>query len=161
MAAVSPTALSPRPLRRPPPRPLHHPSNRRSSANFPTSYHPPTRCSSTYSILARQVLLMNKFALPVSEHAQSKSLSSGAPRSAQPLSAPPKSVQQLKDRATQYGQVKPPPLPLAPPDTNGLGIAKNGVGHALSDTPLPSHPGSPREYVDSSPPQQRASLICV
>jgi len=27
----------------------------------------------------------------------------------------------------------------------GLPVAKDGVGSALSDTPLPSHPGSPRE----------------
>lgn len=55
------------------------------------------------------------------------------------IPAPPKSVQDIKDFAARHGELKPPPAQHA--------LSKDGVGTALSDTPLPSHPGSPKEYV--------------
>lgn len=63
-----------------------------------------------------------------------------------PVSAPPKSVQEIRDSALRHGELKPPPTSsgslLAP---THHATAKNGVGVALSDTPAPSNPGSPRD----------------
>jgi 6-phosphofructo-2-kinase len=65
-----------------------------------------------------------------------------------PVSAPPKGVQDIKQQAARHGELRPPPASIgqvhAP--TNHA-TAKDGVGVALSDTPAPSNPGSPREYV--------------
>ncbi|KAF1844505.1 bifunctional 6-phosphofructo-2-kinase/fructose-2,6-bisphosphate 2-phosphatase [Cucurbitaria berberidis CBS 394.84] len=138
---------------------LQHQHRRRSSASS-TPYDPNNRRSSTHSIYARNAL-MSKLTLPGPEHAQNKYLSntSGPPRpvSAQPAvptsttststTTPlqPKSVQQIKDLAAQHADRKPLPLVAALQNQHGLAIAKDGVGAALSDTPLPSHPNSPRD----------------
>jgi 6-phosphofructo-2-kinase len=62
-----------------------------------------------------------------------------------PTAAPPKVVQDIKDLAARNGELKPPPASAGQthPTSN---VAKDGVGVALSDTPAPSNPGSPREY---------------
>ncbi|KAF1363839.1 bifunctional 6-phosphofructo-2-kinase/fructose-2,6-bisphosphate 2-phosphatase [Lizonia empirigonia] len=89
------------------------------------------------------------------EHAQSSSLASSsgdqAPRSAPappaiPSAGPPKSVQAIKDLARQCGELKPPPASLGGTHHNHATV-KNGVGVALSDTPAPSQPGSPKGSV--------------
>jgi 6-phosphofructo-2-kinase len=57
-------------------------------------------------------------------------------------------VQDIKDLAARHGELKPPPAitgQLHAPTSHVT--AKDGVGVALSDTPAPSNPGSPREYV--------------
>jgi 6-phosphofructo-2-kinase len=87
-------------------------------------------------------------------HAHNRFLSNSEPprpasaTAALPVSAPPKGVQDIKDFAARHGDLKPPPhsaaLPLPHPASHAVG--KDGVGIALSDTPLPSHPGSPHEY---------------
>ncbi|KAJ4370010.1 6-phosphofructo-2-kinase [Neocucurbitaria cava] len=131
---------------------FHHTHRRRSSASS-TPYNPHNRRSSTHSIYARNAL-MSKLTLPGPEHAQNKYLSNtdpSRPLSAQPAiptPAQPKSVQQIKDFAAQHGELKPLPLHTGHQHQHqhGLAAAKDGVGIALSDTPAPSHPGSPREY---------------
>jgi 6-phosphofructo-2-kinase len=99
---------------------------------------------------------MSKLTLPL-ENASQPNLNADhdlTPRadSAQPqfpTVAPAKNVQALKDRAVQHGELKPVPNPLVQAHHNGLVPGKDGVGVALSDTPLPSVPGSPREYGDA------------
>jgi 6-phosphofructo-2-kinase len=101
---------------------------------------------------------MSKLTLPPQEHAQHHlDLSTSEPtRSASalpaiPTSKPaPKSVQLVKDFASHYGELKPLPLNTVHYNHHGLSTAKDGVGNALSDTPMPSHPGSPREYVEAA-----------
>ncbi|OAL44858.1 bifunctional 6-phosphofructo-2-kinase/fructose-2,6-bisphosphate 2-phosphatase [Pyrenochaeta sp. DS3sAY3a] len=100
---------------------------------------------------------MSKLTAPGPDAPQNKYLSNAAPPprpiSAQPAipTAPPKSVQQIRDQAVLHGEIKPLSLSLAP-------MAKDGVGAALSDTPLPSHPSSPREYVC---PSRTLGLPCA
>lgn len=124
---------------------------RRSSASTP--FNPHRRRTSSHSIYARNVL-MSKLTLP-GPHAQNSYLSNTEPprpasaQPALPIPAPPKSVQQIKDSAAHHGDLKP--LPLNAAHHHGHAIGKDGVGIALSDTPLPSHPGSPREYVTAPP----------
>ena len=74
-----------------------------------------------------------------------------------PAVAPAKNVQALKERALQIGELKAVPNPVNQQHHNGLLVTKDGVGAALSDTPLPSVPGSPREY--GEPPSQSASYF--
>jgi 6-phosphofructo-2-kinase len=69
-----------------------------------------------------------------------------------PTVAPAKNVQALKERAAQNGELKAPPNPFQ----NGT-IRKDGVGTALTDTPLPTAPGSPREYGEA--PTQSAAYF--
>lgn len=61
---------------------------------------------------------------------------------------PPKSVQAIKG-PSHYGELKPLPLNMVHYNHPAHLQAKDGVGPALSDTPMPSHPGSPREYVEA------------
>ncbi|KAJ4314374.1 6-phosphofructo-2-kinase [Neodidymelliopsis sp. IMI 364377] len=129
---------------------LHHPQRRRSSAssNPATS----TRRTSQHSIYARNVLMssLNQ----TQEHAQpSNPTSNGVtPRSqpAQPTipsAGPPKSVQAIKDLAAQRGELKPPPASVGGTHHHSHATVKDGVGVALSDTPAPSQPGSPKGSV--------------
>lgn len=74
-----------------------------------------------------------------------------------PAVAPAKNVQALKESALQNGQLKAVPNPVNQQHHNGSLVTKDGVGTALSDTPLPSVPGSPREY--GKPPSQSASYF--
>lgn len=91
---------------------------------------------------------MSKLTQPGHDHAHKDDSEPARPPAPAPAipTAPPKSVQAIKEFASHYGQLKPLPL-----NTNhshhGQPVGKDGVGSALSDTPLPSHPGSPREYV--------------
>ncbi|CAO2648660.1 Nn.00g079270.m01.CDS01 [Neocucurbitaria sp. VM-36] len=125
-------------------------SHRRRSSASSTPYNPNNRRSSTHSIYARNAL-MSKLTLPGPEHAQNKYLSNSEPprpvsaQPAIPAPAQPKSVQQIKDFAAQHGELKPLALHTGHQHQHGLAVAKDGVGAALSDTPAPSHPGSPRD----------------
>ncbi|KAF2818549.1 bifunctional 6-phosphofructo-2-kinase/fructose-2,6-bisphosphate 2-phosphatase [Ophiobolus disseminans] len=69
---------------------------------------------------------------------------------ARPAQPKPKPVQEIKDFAARHEKpavsLKPPPTTLGqihPP--SHATSAHNGVGIAASDTPAPSHPGSPRD----------------
>jgi 6-phosphofructo-2-kinase len=101
---------------------------------------------------------MSKLTLPL-ENASQPNLSADNDLTPRPVSAEPqfptvapaKNVQAIKDRAVQHGELKPAPNPLVQAHQNGLVPGKDGVGAALSDTPLPSVPGSPREYASSRP----------
>lgn len=140
---------------------LHLSHRRRSSA----SATPPNRRFSSHSIYARN-LLMSKLTQPAPDHAQHTPLSTSAPAqsaSAQPAVsvAPPKSVQAIKANASHYGQLKPLPLNALYPHHGHSAPAKDGVGHALSDTPLPSHPGSPREYAQPCQSLVPADVTCT
>ena len=79
------------------------------------------------------------------------------------LSAPPRPVSaqpaipsnttnttSTREPVSHQGDLKPPPLPLPLP-RHGPAITKDGVGAALSDTPAPSQPSSPRLSVYSCP----------
>lgn len=102
---------------------------------------------------------MSRLNLPASDSVPNKFLSNASepsrPYSPQP--PPPKSVQQVKELAAKNGDLKPQPQPLATGYSHGQSLAKDGVGNALSDTPLPSHPGSPREYAV----QPHSPYICT
>lgn len=130
------------------------------------------RRTSQHSIFAKNVL-MSKITLPVLENAR-LALNNGeaAPRpiSAQPslthghgAAPPPRSTpqHQAKDFAplpppnSQHRHqeqlqhhnapsLKPPPAASGPHHGTGHIIATDGVGAALTDTPIPSMPGSPR-----------------
>jgi 6-phosphofructo-2-kinase len=99
---------------------------------------------------------MSKLTLPL-ENASQPNLNADNDLTPRPVSvqpqfptvAPSKTVQVLKDRAVQLGELKAAPNPLVQSHQNGLVPGKDGVGAALSDTPLPSQPGSPREYGDA------------
>jgi 6-phosphofructo-2-kinase len=91
------------------------------------------------------------------EHAQNRYLSNNEPprpASATPAiptaTAPPKVVQDIKNLAARNGELKPPPAAIgqlhAP---SNHATTKDGVGVALSDTPAPTQPSSPREYVST------------
>jgi 6-phosphofructo-2-kinase len=68
-----------------------------------------------------------------------------------PVSAPPKSVQDIKQLAARHGELRPPPASTGQTHApTNHATAKDGVGVALSDTPAPSNPGSPREYVSGT-----------
>ncbi|KAF2878281.1 6-phosphofructo-2-kinase-domain-containing protein [Massariosphaeria phaeospora] len=118
------------------------PHRRRSSA----SQHNPRR-SSQHSIFARNVL-MSKITLPAPQHPP-PTFTNEPPRpvSAQPsitpTNAPPHSVPPAKTSSAQHADLKPPPLPGAR-GTHGTVVANDGVGAALTDTPAPSTPASPR-----------------
>lgn len=97
---------------------------------------------------------MSKLTQNVHEHAnQVTHVSSEPPRPVPaapvvpaPVPAPPKSVQDIKDFAARHEQLKPPPLGALPPQNlHHHAPSKDGVGAALSDTPMPSHPGSPKD----------------
>ncbi|KAF1938378.1 bifunctional 6-phosphofructo-2-kinase/fructose-2,6-bisphosphate 2-phosphatase [Clathrospora elynae] len=118
---------------------------RRSSA----SSTPPNRRSSTHSVYARSV--MSKLTLPPPENAQHIHLDDDdvTPRPTHP-SGLPKPVQAIKEFPAQHSDLRLPPRnPLQHQLHNGQAMAKDGVGVALSDTPLPSNPGTPREYGDA------------
>ncbi|KAH7089453.1 6-phosphofructo-2-kinase-domain-containing protein [Paraphoma chrysanthemicola] len=84
-------------------------------------------------------------------HAQNKFLSNSEPlrplsaTAALPIPAEPKGVKDIKDFAARHGELKPPPYNAALPHPTSHATATNGVGIALSDTPVPSNPGSPRD----------------
>ncbi|KAF2128738.1 bifunctional 6-phosphofructo-2-kinase/fructose-2,6-bisphosphate 2-phosphatase [Dothidotthia symphoricarpi CBS 119687] len=84
---------------------------------------------------------MSKLALPGPEHAQLP------PRDGEPTPAPPKSVLAIKDFDARHGELRPPPAALGPQHHHGHASSTKGVGVALSDTPVPSQPGSPRQNV--------------
>ena len=135
-----------------------------------------SRRTSQHSIFAKNVL-MSKITLPVLENAR-LALNNGevaAPRptsSAQPSHShasgtasalaptPPRSTPQAKDLApppptsqqhnNNASALKPLPA-VGGHHGHGPAIAKDGVGAALTDTPAPSTPGSPRMYVTHSP----------
>jgi 6-phosphofructo-2-kinase len=67
-----------------------------------------------------------------------------------PATAPPKVVQDIKNLAARHGELKPPPASVGQTHP-ASDAAKDGVGVALSDTPAPSNPGSPREYATTLP----------
>ncbi|KAF2023723.1 bifunctional 6-phosphofructo-2-kinase/fructose-2,6-bisphosphate 2-phosphatase [Setomelanomma holmii] len=99
------------------------------------------------------------------QHAQNKILSNAEPprphstTGALPTPAPPKGVQDIKDFAARHGELKPPPYNATLPHPTGHAIRPDGVGIALSDTPAPSHPGSPREYENALDPSALAANI--
>lgn len=130
---------------------------RRSSASTTSS----PRRTSQHSIFAKSVL-MSKLTLPGPQHAHP--LSNGEPPrpvSAQPAipSAPDPPADSTnapfaKDPALHHAELKPLPLVGANHAHNHVhrqAIGKDGVGAALSDTPAPSQPGSPRMCVFSAP----------
>lgn len=64
-----------------------------------------------------------------------------------PSAGPPKSVQAIRDLAAQRGELRPPPTSAAGVHHHSHATVKDGVGVALSDTPAPSQPGSPKGSV--------------
>ena len=120
------------------------PPPRRTSvtqANTSTS-----RRTSQHSLFAKNVL-MSKINLPASEHALHLSdEQQPRPASAQPsvpsAAAAARKLPLSKD-PTPHADPKPLPY-LAGVAHHGLSVTKNGVGVALSDTPAPSAPGSPK-----------------
>ncbi|KNG50401.1 bifunctional 6-phosphofructo-2-kinase/fructose-2,6-bisphosphate 2-phosphatase [Stemphylium lycopersici] len=133
----------------------HSHSRRRSSASSPNST-PPNRRFSTHSTYARSV--MSKLTLPL-DNAQQPNTSTDNDLTPRPVSAEPKfpavapakNVQALKERALHNGELKGVPNPVQQQHQNGQVPGNHGVGTALSDTPLPSVPGSPREYGEAPP----------
>lgn len=114
-----------------------------TSTPTPASSSPPRR-TSTHSIYARAALMSN-LKLNGIDSAQNRFLSNQS-KPAAPVSAPPKSVQEIRDSAVRHGELKPPPSSSGLLQAPGNHVtAKHGVGNALSDTPAPSNPGSPRE----------------
>jgi 6-phosphofructo-2-kinase len=77
-----------------------------------------------------------------------------------PFSAPPKGVQEIKEYAARHGELKPLPHNAGSQLQHSHAPTKDGVGIALSDTPLPSHPGSPREYAHVSHPMPHVTNAC-
>ena len=127
---------------------LHHPHRRRSSAS--STPLTSTRRYSQLSAVARNVLMSNL--AQKKDHAQPTSSAANdsgqAPRStpapAVPSAGPPKSVQAIRDQAVARGELKPPPGSAGGAHHHGHATSKDGVGVALSDTPAPSQPGSPK-----------------
>jgi hypothetical protein len=85
---------------------------------------------------------MSNLRLQSIESAQNRFLSNSEPARAAsaapayPTSAPPKSVQDIKDLAARHGELKPPPAiagQLHAPTSHAT--TRDGVGVALSDTP--------------------------
>ncbi|XP_014555177.1 hypothetical protein COCVIDRAFT_17187 [Bipolaris victoriae FI3] len=129
----------------------HHSHPRRTSASSSPPFSPPRRRFSSHSTFARSV--MGKLTLPL-DNAQQPDTTIDNDLTPRPVSAEPKfpavapakNVQALKERANQDGHLKAVPNPVQQHHQNGHLSGNNGVGVALSDTPLPSVPGSPREY---------------
>jgi 6-phosphofructo-2-kinase len=120
-------------------------SSATSSSNSPRRY-------SQHSVFAKNVL-MSRITVPTPETAHPTSngehlrpasalpsLSSAAPTTS-PRSLPP-----TQDSAPQqhHGELKPRPYVGLHSHQHGPTIAKDGVGAALTDTPAPSVPTSPR-----------------
>lgn len=129
---------------------LHHPQ--RKSAAPTTTPAISTRRTSQHSVYARNVLMSNLN--PNKDHAQPtiSTTSNGepaprAPAPPIPSAGPPKSVQAIKDLAAQRGELKPPPTSAGGAHHHGHATSKDGVGVALSDTPAPSQPPSPKGSV--------------
>lgn len=128
----------------------HHSHPRRTSASSSPPFSPPRRRFSSHSTFARSV--MGKLTLPL-DNAQQPDTTIDNDLTPRPVSAEPKfpavapakNVQALKERANQDGHLKAVPNPVQQQHQNGHLSGNNGVGVALSDTPLPSVPGSPRD----------------
>jgi 6-phosphofructo-2-kinase len=111
------------------------------------------RRTSQHSVFAKNVL-MNKINFPASEHAPHLSDEQQQPRpaSAQPsipsvpsvpsAAAAARKLPLSKDSAP-HADLKSLPYVTAATH-HGLSVTKDGVGAALSDTPVPSAPGSPK-----------------
>src|SRR5579871_1472041 len=108
------------------------------SSSTPTS---PKRKQSSHSVYARTALMSSKLALSAKEH---------------------------NGTLVATNEVKPPPSPM----TNGINVldvhavpgrqsARNGVGIAASDTPLPSAPSSPRLSVTPPIRKQVTSYLLI
>ena len=94
---------------------------------------------------------LNHAASDKAHHASPANTPSATPTSnpAVPSAGFPKSVQAVKDLAAHNGDLKPPPANPASsnnPAHHGSATSQGGVGVALSDTPAPSQPGSPKGY---------------
>ncbi|KAF5847667.1 hypothetical protein GGP41_008960 [Bipolaris sorokiniana] len=128
----------------------HHSHPRHTSASSSPPFSPPRRRFSSHSTFARSV--MGKLTLPL-DNAQQPDTTIDNDLTPRPVSAEPKfpavapakNVQALKERANQDGHLKAVPNPVQQQHQNGHLSGNNGVGVALSDTPLPSVPGSPRD----------------
>jgi 6-phosphofructo-2-kinase len=130
---------------------LRNTHRRRSSASNPATSN---RRTSQHSIYARNVLMNNLNQAKDNAQPTKTTTSNGeqAPRIAPgppaiPSAGPPKSVQAIKDLAVQRGELKPPPTSTSGGHQNSHATVKDGVGVALSDTPAPSQPGSPKGSV--------------
>ncbi|KAK1912192.1 hypothetical protein P3342_009792 [Pyrenophora teres f. teres] len=139
----------------------HKQSHRRTSSASANPSNPQNSRFSSHSTYARSV--MSKLTLPL-DNTQPKTNPDNdiTPRPVPtatyfPAVAAAKNVQALKERALQNGELKSVPNPVQQQQHNGHLIAKDGVGAALSDTPLPSVPGSPRE--EASAPSQSSSYF--
>ncbi|KAF2688768.1 bifunctional 6-phosphofructo-2-kinase/fructose-2,6-bisphosphate 2-phosphatase [Lentithecium fluviatile CBS 122367] len=112
-------------------------SRRRSSA----SANPSPRRTTQHSVFAKNVL-MNNIAYPAPQHAPLAD--PPRPVSAQPaLPTSNPSVASAKDFVPHHGDLKPLSY-VAASHGHRPAISKDGVGAALSDTPAPSQPSSPR-----------------
>jgi 6-phosphofructo-2-kinase len=86
---------------------------------------------------------MNSLKQPTHDHASHAGLTCSAPAGP----APPRDVLESRDPAARNGDMRPLPHHPSPHTPLSHTPAKDGVGIALTDTPAPSKPGSPREYV--------------
>lgn len=118
-----------------------------SSPSIATVSHP--RQQSQHSIFAKTVL-MSKIAQQ-GAHATASTNPDSASASPAPEVLPPSTVNSLDGadgRREEDQHLKPRPHPRFAPDV--ARISKDGVGAALSDTPAPSLPASPRLYAAQS-----------
>ena len=114
------------------------------------------RITSQHSIFARSVLMSKLPTLAqqsiIDSRAGPRRLAPASPAPAPPSTtpaaaaaaasgSPPRSVPPSKDLSHLNGNLKPKPSIL---EHHGIASSRDGVGLALSDTPLPSAPASPR-----------------
>ncbi|KAH8723546.1 6-phosphofructo-2-kinase-domain-containing protein [Phaeosphaeriaceae sp. PMI808] len=144
-----------------------HPSLSHSLSHSSTSTSDHRRYTSSHSLYARNVLMNNLRLPPATDHAPTPvpiPVPNLSPTAAIPFSAPPKGVQDIKDFAARHGELRPPPSTTPGPPNHAT--TKNGVGVALSDTPAPSHPGSPRDTLTrnssaASTPRMRPTTLDI
>ena len=91
---------------------------------------------------------MNTLKQPTHDHANHTDLTCSGPSGSAPL----RDSLEARDSAARNGAMKPLPHHPSPHTPLSHAPAKDGVGIALTDTPAPSKPGSPREYVSMTIP---------
>lgn len=132
-----------------------HPQERPPSSPTTLAAHR----TSQHSLIAKNVL-MSKLVFPPNNNAN---LDGEPPRPASALPTLPStdtSKPPPPKHAAEHGELKPLPFVQAHHGPRpALAVSKDGVGAALSDTPAPSQPGSPRMYAILKQPISLASPL--